>query len=323
MFRLCAFFISCIIIRLRSLLEGGLGMKILLLGSKGMLGSECEKVLSQEFELIAPEKKDLDIVSWDRVIEKLQRISPRIVLNCAAITDVDSCESHREAYMVRKINVEGPRNLAQGAARFNCKIIHISSEHVFSGQKAVPQPYFEDDPLDPISMYGRSKMESEIAIKDNLSDHLIIRTGWLYGSQGENFVKSLVSDVVNKKGRKSLKIPNDHYGSPTWAHRLALQIRELIRADARGTYHATSEGVCSRIEYAQYIIEKLNLRVSLQPCLTSDLPQKARRPLNSILENRHLKKQGLNIMPDWREDLSTFLEQFGEQLVREAKAGKS
>jgi dTDP-4-dehydrorhamnose reductase len=209
-------------------------MKILLLGSKGMLGSECQKVLSQEFEILAPEKKDLDIVSWDKVIDKLQRMDPKIVLNCAAITDVDSCESHREAYMVRKINVEGPRNLAQGAARFNCKIIHISSEHVFSGEKGIPQPYFEDDPLDPISVYGKTKMESEIAIKDNLSDHLIIRSGWLYGSQGDNFVKSLVSDALNKKGRKSLKIPSDQYGSPTWAYRLALQIRDLIRPMPEG-----------------------------------------------------------------------------------------
>jgi dTDP-4-dehydrorhamnose reductase len=304
-------------------LEGDLGMKILLLGSKGMLGSECQKVLDQEFEIMAPEKKDLDIVSWDKVIDKLQRSDPKIVLNCAAITDVDSCESHREAYMVRKINVEGPRNLAQGAARFSCKIIHISSEHVFSGEKGIPQPYFEDDPLDPISVYGKTKMESEIAIKDNLSDHLIIRSGWLYGFQGNNFVKSLVSDALNKKGRKSLKIPNDQYGSPTWAYRLALQIRDLIRADARGTYHATSEGACSRMECAQYIVEKLNLKVSLQPCDTSDLPQKARRPLNCILENRLLKKQGLNIMPDWKEDLSAFLEQFGEQLVKEAKKGTS
>jgi dTDP-4-dehydrorhamnose reductase len=300
-----------------------LGMKILLLGSKGMLGSECQKVLSQEFEIMAPEKKDLDIVSWDKVIDRLQRMDPKIVLNCAAITDVDSCESHREAYTVRKINVEGPRNLAQGAARFNCKIIHISSEHVFSGEKGIPQPYFEDDPLDPISVYGKTKMESEIAIKDNLSDHLIIRSGWLYGSQGNNFVKSLVSDALNKKGRKSLKIPNDQYGSPTWAYRLALQIRDLIRADARGTYHATSEGACSRIECAQYIVDKLNLKVSLQPCETRDLPQKARRPLNCILENRLLKKQGLNIMPDWKEDLSTFLDQYGEQLVKEAKKGSS
>ncbi len=296
-------------------------MRILLLGSKGMLGSECQKVLSREFEIIAPEKKELDIVSWDKVIDKLQRTDPKIILNCAAVTDVDSCETHRDAYMVRKVNVEGPRNLAQGAARFDCKIVHISSEHVFSGQKGIPQPYFEDDPLDPISIYGRTKMESEVAIKDNLSDHLIIRTGWLYGSQGTNFVKSVVSEVLNKRGRKTLKIPNDQYGSPTWAYRLAWQIRDLIRADAKGTYHATSEGACSRMEYAQYIVEKLNLKVSLQPCRTSDLPQKARRPLNCILENRLLKKQGLNIMPDWKEDLSTFLEEAGEVLIKEAKGG--
>ena len=298
-------------------------MKILLLGVNGMLGSDCQKVLGQEFDVIAPDRKDLDIVSWDKVIDRLHHTAPKVLLNCAAFTDVDTCENHRDSYVVRKINVEGPRNLAQGAARFHCRIIHISSDYVFSGQKGIPQPYFEDDPLDPISAYGRSKMDSEIAVKDNASDYLIIRTGWLYGCKGTHFIKSILSRTLNKKGRKSLKVVNDQFGSPTWTYRLAQQIQELIKADARGTYHATSEGFCSRLEYAQFVFDKLNVKVSLQPCLLNDYPQKARRPLNCILENRLLKKQGLNVMADWKKDLSSFLDQFGEQMLREAKAGDS
>ncbi len=288
-----------------------------------MLGTDCQKVLGQEFEIISPEKKELDIISWDRVIDKLHQTGPNLILNCAAFTDVDGCENHKDAYMVRKINVEGPRNLAQAAARFDSKMFHISSDYVFSGQKSVPQPYFEDDILEPISAYGRSKMESEIAVKDNTSAYVIIRTGWLYGSGGNSFIKSIVSAALNQKGRKSLKVVEDQIGSPTWTYRLAHQIRELIKADAKGTFHATSEGYCSRLECADFVFKELNLKVSLHPCKLRDYPQKARRPLNCILENRLLKKQGLNVMADWKEDLSAFLDQYGDQLMKEARAGAS
>ncbi|MBW2000307.1 MAG: NAD(P)-dependent oxidoreductase, partial [Deltaproteobacteria bacterium] len=127
-------------------------MKILLVGAKGMLGSDCREVLSEEYEVVAPEKKELDIVSWDKVIETLQSVRPEIVLNCAAFTDVDACE--KESFKVRKVNIEGPRNLAQASARYECKMIHISSDYVFDGKKMPPQPYFEDDTMSPISAYG-------------------------------------------------------------------------------------------------------------------------------------------------------------------------
>ena len=119
------------------------------------------------------------MISWDVVIENLQKLLPDIILNCAGFTDVDACET--EDFTVRKANIEGPRNLAQGSARFNSRLIHISSDYVFSGQKGIPQPYFEDDPVDPISAYGRSKVESEVAVRENSPNYIIIRTGWLYG----------------------------------------------------------------------------------------------------------------------------------------------
>ncbi|MBW1935294.1 MAG: NAD(P)-dependent oxidoreductase, partial [Deltaproteobacteria bacterium] len=164
----------------------------------------------------------------------------------AAFTDVDGSE--KESFLVRKVNVEGPRNLAQGSARFNCKLVHISSDYVFGGRKTVPQPYFEDDSMDPISAYGTSKMQSEIAVKENAPDYIIIRTGWLYGSEGGNFIKSLLANALRTRKKQSLKVVNDQYGSPTWTYRLAHQIGELIKNGARGTYHATSEGYCSRYE---------------------------------------------------------------------------
>lgn len=291
-------------------------MKILILGSKGMLGSECCNVLGEEHEIITPDKKELDIISWDMVIESLHRISPKIVINCAGFTDVDACE--KEDFLVRKINVEGPRNLAQGSARFNCRLIHISSDYVFNGQKTVPQPYFEDDATAPLSAYGRSKLESEIAVKENAPNYIILRTGWLYGRSGKNFVRSFLTNVFDTK-RKALKIANDQFGSPTWAYRLALQIKAMLESDALGTYHTTSEGCCSRLEFAQRILDRLQIDVALDPCSMKDCPQSAKRPVNCILENRRAKKQGLNVMPNWQKDLDAFLEEYGEDLIKEAK----
>lgn len=298
-------------------------MKILLLGSSGMLGSDCKEVLSEDYEVITPDKNELNIISWDVVIENIQRIAPDVVLNCAGFTDVDACET--EHFMVRKVNLEGPRNLAQGSARFNCKLIHISSDYVFSGKKSVPQPYFEDDPGEPISAYGKSKMESEIAVRENAPNYIIVRSGWLYGINGGNFIKSILINVLQKnknKKRKILKVVNDQFGSPTWTYRLALQIKDLIKNDAKGTYHATSEGYCTRFEYAQHVLKKLKVKVSLEPCRMNDFPQAAKRPTNCILENRLLKKQGINIMPNWKKDVNTFLDQFGQDLIKQAKAKK-
>jgi dTDP-4-dehydrorhamnose reductase len=294
-------------------------MRILITGSKGMLGSDCRSVLEAEYDVVALDRKELDITVWDKVVEKLNHVAPRVVLNCAAFTDVDACEERRPS--VRKANVEGPRNLAQASARFNCKIIHISTDYVFSGEKIVPQPYFEDDVMDPLSAYGKGKMEGEMAVRDNAFNYVIIRTGWLYGAHGGNFITSLLEKALKKKKTKSLKMVGNQYGSPTWTYRLALQIRELIRADVRGTYHATSEGHCSRLEYARRVLRKLKISIPLEAVRLEDLKSPARRPANCILENRLLKKQGLNIMPDWKEDLDLFLHQHGAELAKRAKSG--
>ncbi len=291
-------------------------MKILLLGSSGMLGSDCKLVLEKSHEVVAPSSKEVDIIRWDTVIETLDKVSPQVVVNCAAFTDVDACEAD-EPWM-RKVNVEGPRNLAQGCARFHAKLVHISSDYVFDGKKALPQPYFEDDPPRPLSVYGRYKVESEVAVRDNSPNYIILRTGWLYGLRRKNFVKSIILQVLDKHTKK-LQVVNDQYGSPTWTYRLALQTKKLIENNARGTYHATSEGYCTPYEWARAITEKLKLKVKLEPSSVKDLQRAAPRPVNCVLENRNLKEQGLNIMRPWREDLDIFLEKYGPDLLEKAK----
>lgn len=293
-------------------------MKILILGSGGMLGSECREVLSQDHDVISPDKKEMDIVSWDGVIQNLQEISPDVVLNCAGFTDVESCET--EDFAVRKINIEGPRNLAQGSARFECKLIHISCGDIFDGQKMMPQPYFEDDTSNPMSAYGKSKVDSEVAVRENSPNYIIVRSSWLYGLNGRNFIKSLLSQAFKKS--KVIRVADDRFGSPSWTYRLALQIRELLIKDGRGTYHATAEGYCSQLEYAEYILDKLSIKASIEPYKIKNLRGEAKRPANCLLENRRLKSHGINIMRNWKKDLDDFLENFGEELIKEAKAKK-
>jgi dTDP-4-dehydrorhamnose reductase len=290
-------------------------MKILLLGGSGMLGSDCKEVLGQEYEVISPSSKDLDIISWDMVIENLQKIKPHIIVNCAGFSDVDASE--KEEFLVKKVNIEGPRNLAQGAARFNCRMVHISSDYVFSGQKTLPRPYFEDDPVDPISAYGRSKVESEMAIKENSPNYIILRTAWLYGKNGDNFVHSIIRGATEKS--KGIKVFEDQFGSPTWTYRLAIQIKELLHSDTKGTFHATSEGSCSRLECAKFILDKMKLKGTLKPISVKGLHSASKRPSNCILENRLLKKAGLNIMPSWEEDLDIYLDQYCKDFFKDNK----
>lgn len=294
-------------------------MKILIVGGTGMLGSDCMEIFSSDCEVIAPTSSEMDIISWDGVIETLQDLTPEVVLNCAGFNDVDACET--EDFKVKKLNVEGPRNLAQCSARFECRLVHISSDYVFDGQKMLPQPYFEDDFTNPVSAYGKSKRDSEVAVRDNSPNYMLVRTSWLYGKNGKNFIKSIVSKAVNEKD-SVLTVVNDQFGAPTWTYRLALQIKEMLLRDCRGTYHATSEGFCSFYDYAKHILDKLNIKAVVEPCKMKDLNRPAARPANCILENRRLKKRGINILPDWKEDLDEFLKKWGEKIIKEAESQK-
>jgi dTDP-4-dehydrorhamnose reductase len=289
-------------------------MKILLTGASGQLGSDCRTVLEKDYEIIAPDKEEFDITSWDKVITGIYQISPDIILNCAAFTRVDECETEKK--LSERINVEGPRNLAQGAARYDKTIVHISSDFVFSGRKRMPQPYFEDDPMSPISFYGQTKMESEIAVKQNARNYIIIRTGWLYGITGNSFVKEILK-LALRKGQEPFSVVNDQYGSPTWSFKLSQQIKVLIDNGREGVYHATSEGYCSRYEWAKYLLEKMEIKTPIIPCTSKDCPSPAARPTNSILENRQLKIEGINIMTQWQRDLDIFIEDYGDALLAE------
>jgi dTDP-4-dehydrorhamnose reductase len=294
-------------------------MKILICGGTGQLGSDCTHVLKKKHEVIALSSSQLDITNPVEVKEMMRNVSPSIILNCAAYTRVDACETEREAAW--KVNVEGPKNLASVVRENVGRLIHISTDYVFDGKKILPDPYVEDDKTDPLSYYGKTKLESEEVVKRITDRHIILRTAWLYGINGNNFLKTMLKLALQNPERE-IKVVNDQFGSPTWSYRLALQIDKLIEAGCRGTYHATSEGYCTWYELATYFLGEMGVPHSIVPCTTEEYPTPASRPTNSIMENRHLKKKSIDIMPHWKDDLEQFVYTHKERLVRETKEVK-
>ncbi len=291
-------------------------MKILICGGSGQLGSDCTQVLGRKHVVVSLSSKELDISNSKAVEEKTDRIRPDVVLNCAAYTKVDECE--REKELAWKVNADGPSNLALSAKKHNSQLIHISTDYVFDGKKGVPKPYVEDDEPNPISEYGKSKLEGEERIRQTTERHIILRTAWLYGLNGHNFLKTMLCLALNEKPIK-LKVVNDQFGSPTWSYRLALQIEKLIEGRGEGTYHATSEEYCTWYELAGHFLRKMGIAHSLIPCTTEEYPMPAPRPRNSILENRNLKDEGMHIMRQWKQDIEEFVSTARDRLIIEAK----
>jgi len=182
----------------------------------------------------------------------------------------------------------------------------------------VPQPYQEEDEPGPISYYGKTKLQGEIAVKETTPNHMIVRTAWLYGINGPNILKTFLR-LAMENPDKEIKVVNDQFGSPTWSYRLALQIAKLIEARALGTYHATSEGYCTWYDLAQYFLQEMDVPHRVIPCSTAEYPRPAARPKNSILENRRLNQQGINLMPFWEDDIHHFVTRFRTALIAEIK----
>ena len=288
-------------------------MNILITGSNGQLGKDCERVLNPMHTLTCVDIEDIDITDKDSLDAAIADIGPDVIINCAAFTNVDACETQKEAAWA--VNVTGPENLAQCAKNNNSRIIHISSDYVFDGKKKPPETYVEKDSTGPLSYYGKTKLESENAVKQNCSDFIILRTAWLYGFNGHNFLKAILKKALTNP-EQPLKIVNDQYGSPTWSYRLALQIRHLIDHNGQGLYHASGEGFCTWYELANYFLEKIGVSCDITSCTTEEYPLPATRPGCSILENKRLKTKGLNLMEPWQTDLDHYIDQYGAQLIQ-------
>lgn len=291
-------------------------MKIVIIGAGGQLGSDCCNLLSAENETIGCDLPRIDIGNQASVDAYLDATKPQIIINCAAYTAVDACETEQE--LSWKINAEGPKYLAQAANRLGSRLIHISTDYVFDGTKPAPQAYLETDTPNPLSQYGRSKLAGEQAVAEFCANHVILRTAWLYSAYGKNFLKTMLKLAVNNPA-KGLKVVHDQHGSLTWSFTLTEQIRRIIHSDLTGIMHATSEGHSTWYEAARYFLDAMGVGYSMQPCTTAEYPTPAHRPANSILENKVLKDAGIASFVSWQEDIDKFVAGHREQLLAEAK----
>jgi dTDP-4-dehydrorhamnose reductase len=290
-------------------------MKILLTGKEGLLGRDCLEVFQENHEVLPLGHRELDITDPAQVEEVVSRFRPEALVNCAGFTQVDLCETEWEKAV--QGNISGPRNLAASAAHHGALLVHISSDYVFDGHKSLPDPYLEADSPNPLSWYGRTKLEGELAIQATTERHLIVRTAWLYGRQGPNFLKKILKLALSPQ-IPELTVVNDQFGSPTWSYRLARQLARLLAAGGQGLYHASAEGYCTWFELAAHFLGRMGINKPLTPCPSSNYPTPAVRPRNSILENQRLKRAGLNLMRPWQADLDEFVAVFREDLLREA-----
>ncbi len=272
-------------------------MKILLTGRGGLLGRECLKIFQADHEILALGRRELDITNMTQVEEAVSRFRPAAIVNCAGFTQVDLCETEREK--ASQANVTGPRNLALSAVRHRALLVHISSDYVFAGHKPPPAPYLEGDPTAPLSWYGQTKLGGERAIQDITDRHIILRTSWLYGLIGPNFLKKILHLALSPEVPE-LMVVDDQFGTPTWSHRVAQQLALLLEKGGQGIYHASAEGYCTWYDLARRFLDRLGLDKPLWPCPSSHYLSLAVRPKNSILENQRLKDGASTSCPPGR-----------------------
>ena len=285
--------------------------RIFVVGSLGQLGSDLMDILPAPAGADLP---DLDITDPASVSSVLGAQAPGVIVNCAAFTNVDACETEVEA--ATRVNVDGPRNLAAYAEANEARLIHVSTDYVFDGRREVPNPYLEEDEPKPGSAYGRTKLSGEQAAANALARLMIVRTAWLYGHNGHNFLKTILRAALKNPSR-TLTVIDDQHGCPTWSRRLAEQIQTVIESGSPGIYHATGEGHCTWYALAKTFLELMQIPHAISPCTTEEYPLPAARPTNSILENQRLTQQGLNRMRPWQEDLQEFVSAYRDGLIAE------
>ncbi|MFP4014036.1 MAG: dTDP-4-dehydrorhamnose reductase [Chitinispirillaceae bacterium] len=280
-------------------------MKLLIVGSGGQLGSDFVKEANlQGHDTAALDYPQIDITSPESVLETVKSVRPDVIVNCAAFTAVDLCEEKQDQAFA--LNADGSANLARAAKESDALLVHISTDYVFSGD--LDRPYTEEDTPGPNSVYGKSKLEGERRIASVWNRHMIFRIAWLYGVNGNNFVKSIRRfGLKNREEGKPLRVVNDQIGSPTWTVSVCRQVLKVLDSGEYGVYHCTSEGSCSWFDFAEEIINASGIDVRVEPCTTEEFPRPAPRPVNSVLENKKLKTLGLNIMPEWKDAFRQFL----------------
>lgn len=269
-------------------------MRVLVTGAAGQVGHDLVSAFGTAgHEVVPTTSATLDVTDWPAVWNALQALRPELVVNAAAWTAVDACED--DPQRADLVNGRAVSFLVAAAEEVGARVCQLSTDYVFDGRK--PGPYVEDDEPNPLSVYGWSKLGGERALRP---DDLLIRTAWVSGRNGRNVITSVISML------SLIKIPfvDDQHGSPTIASDLAAKVVELSEARLAGTFHVTNQGEATWFEVAQAVMESLRLGAErVQPITTAELSRRARRPANSVLDNAALRREGIALLPHWRESL--------------------
>lgn len=284
-------------------------MKILVTGAGGQLGKDVVRLFGKAgHQVLSSDRDTLDITDYDMCLERVQKFKPDAVVHCAAYTAVDLAESDIDA--AYKVNAIGTRNMVVAAEQIKSKFCYISTDYVFDG--TATSSYQEYDNTNPQSIYGKSKRAGEVLVQSLSSAFFIVRTSWVYGVHGQNFVKTMLKLGQEKS---SLNVVNDQKGSPTYTVDLAVFLLDLIQTEKYGIYHASNSGECTWYEFAQAIFEEAEkvwghrFPVRVEPCTTEDFPRPAPRPRNSVMDHLAIRTNGLQDLRPWREGLGEFLRQ--------------
>jgi len=284
-------------------------MNILVTGAKGQLGADVVKELSLRGIMCkGVDKDDFDITDKVAVVDAFQSYCPNAVIHCAAYTAVDKAED--EAELCRLINEEGTRNIALACREINAKLIYISTDYVFAGEgKQFYAPY---DATAPLSVYGETKLAGEKAILDALEKVFIIRISWVFGINGNNFVKTMLK-LGSERQPGTLNVVCDQIGSPTYTADLASLLCDMVVTEKYGMYHATNEGICSWAEFAEEVFRQAGFDMNVNHIPTKEYPTKAIRPCNSRLDKECLDIAGFSRMPDWKDALGRYMKEWRDE----------
>lgn len=275
-------------------------MKVMVVGARGMLGTDLMAAFAPH-DPIGLDLPELDITDAGQCRRRVERDAPEVIINAAALTNVDYCESHEDEAF--RVNGQGTRNLAEAAAASGALLVYYSTDYLFDGSST--EGYREEDTPNPLGVYGKSKLAGEAGVRASCPDHLILRTAWLFGCNGKNFIRTIVGAA--REG-KPLRVVDDQRGSPTFTRDLAARTADLIRAGGRGTYHVTNSGFCTWYELARRSVEWAGIAgVDIAPVTTAEFPRPAPRPACSILLHARMQREMFPPMRPWQEAVRDYV----------------
>ena len=276
-------------------------MKVFVTGASGQLGHDvCLELERREIPFCAPTSKEMDITDREAVLHCMEEARPDAVIHCAAYTKVDLAEDEPERCWA--VNADGTRNIAEVCRKLGSRMLYISTDYVFPGDG--DRFYEPTDPVGPATVYGRSKLAGELAVQSMLTEYFIVRISWVFGKNGNNFVKTMLRLAET---RSELNVVCDQIGSPTYTADLAPLLCDMVQTERYGIYHATNEGICSWAEFAQEVFAQAGKDVTVRPVTTAEYAAKAQRPLNSRLSKKSLQNAGLALLPGWQDAVRRFL----------------